>query len=121
MNSAPILILLIHPCWFIDGPALVISWHMTFDHDLKLENMHCWAKGIEIEVHKQIRTEKNAVIKKMKPEALEQGDRFCKRGANLLSLAAYKAIDFHKSIADAHRGEEYTHDYAKVTEKFNKK
>lgn len=39
------------------------------------------------------------------------GDRFCKRDVDLLHLAVYEAINFHKSIANAYRGEEYTQDF----------
>ena len=40
---------------------------------------------------------------------------------DLLHSAAYEAIDFHKSINDAHRGEEHARDYMRVMEKLNKK
>lgn len=51
----------------------------------------------------------------------QSGDRFCRGGVDLLHSAAYDVIDFHKSIANAHRKEEYTYDYTQVMEKLNKK
>lgn len=49
------------------------------------------------------------------------GNRFCKRAIDLLYLAAYKAIDFHKLTANTHRREEYAYDYTQVIKKLNKK
>lgn len=51
----------------------------------------------------------------------ESGDRYHREGVDLLHSAAYQAIEFHKSIADIHRGEEYARDYTRVMEKLNKK
>lgn len=51
----------------------------------------------------------------------ESEDRFHRGDINLLHSAAYKAINFHKFIADTHRREEYARDYTRVMEKLNKK
>ena len=37
--NIPILISLIHPCWFFDGPSKVVSWNMSFDLELDFAQM----------------------------------------------------------------------------------
>lgn len=49
------------------------------------------------------------------------GDRFQRDGANPLQSTAIQSLNFHKSISDAHRAEEYACDYSRVMEKLNKK
>ena len=56
------------------------------------------------------------------PELIcDNGDRFHRGDADLLLATAHQSIDFHKSIEDVHRGEEYARGLAAVTEKFNRK
>ena len=70
--------------------------------------------------------------RKAEPEAKEQsdieeveaeakpGNRYQRRGADLLLSIAHDALDFHKSIADAHRTEEYARDCTRIMGKLNK-
>lgn len=51
----------------------------------------------------------------------EFSDRFCEKSINLLYSAAYKTIDFHKSITNTPRREKYAHNYIWVIKKLNKK
>lgn len=124
-NSIPIAISLIHPRWFIDGPLFVISWRMPLDYGLSFEQMRCLAEGIQDNIHQKLREEEDMQVEVERMEQVKieakSGNRFRRGGVDLLHSAAYEAIDFHKSIADTHRGEEYARDYTRVMEKLNKK
>lgn len=75
----------------------------------------------EVNEVKDSEMEENEKVEEIKMRSENHGNRFRRNGLDLLHSAAYEAIDFHKSIKDAHRGEEYARDYARVTEKFNRK
>lgn len=49
------------------------------------------------------------------------GDRFTRSGLDLLEHTAHQSLDFHKSIQDSHRAEEYARDYSRIMAKLNKK
>lgn len=49
------------------------------------------------------------------------GDRYQWDGKDLLHSAAIHSINFHTSLTDSHRGEEYARDYFQVVEKLNEK
>lgn len=108
-NIIPISISLIHPCWFIDGPSFVIFWHMTLDYSLTHEQMGYLAERIQENLYQKLGEKEDMKLKEK--IGVESGDRLRRRGIDLLHSATYEAIDFHKSIADTHRGEEYARNY----------
>lgn len=125
MHSIPISLSLIHPRWFVDGPSFMISWHMTLSYGLNFEHMRRLAQRIQDNTLQVLKTQEDMQVHPVKfgaPKNLlaQSGDRIC-RGVDLLHSAAYEAIDYHKSITDAHRGEEYARDFRRVLEKPNKK
>ena len=78
--------------------------------------MRCLAEGIQDNIQVE--------LDKLGPPVnipAQSGDRFCRGSVDLLHSVAYEAIDFYKSIANAHRREEYACDYTRVMEKLNKK
>lgn len=120
VGYTPIPISLIHPRWFFNGPFVVLSsWRMTLDYQLNFKDMLNLARaGRTQEEENEVEEPTEISVPKISSET---GDWFCRSGLDLLHSAAYEAIDFHKSIEDAHRGEEYARDYARVMKKFNKK
>lgn len=98
---------------------------MSLDYGLSFEQMRCLAEGIEENAHEKLREKENMQVEVEETEPVKMGagsgDRSNRGGVDLLHSAAYQAIDFHKSIADIHRGEEYARDYIRVMEKLNKK
>lgn len=119
----PIPISLVHPRWLIDGPSFVIFWRMALDYGLSFEQMRSLAEEIQDNIHQKLREEENmqVEVEEMEQVKIKSGDRFCRGGVDFLYSAAYEAIDFHKSIANTHRVEEYARDYTRVMEKLNKK
>lgn len=49
------------------------------------------------------------------------GDRFERGGIDLLEYTAHQSLDFHKTIQDSHRAEEYAQDYSRLMGKLNNK
>ncbi len=47
-------------------------------------------------------------------------DRFTRSGLDLLEHTAHQYLDFHKTIQDSYRAEEYAHDYSRIMAKLNK-
>lgn len=60
-------------------------------------------------------------IKKNMIDLFPFGDRFSRSGLDLLEHTAYQSLDFHKTIQDSHRAEEYARDYSRIMAKLNKK
>lgn len=48
------------------------------------------------------------------------GDRFTRSGLDLLEYTAHQSLDFHKTIQDSHRPEEYPCDYSRIRAKLNR-
>lgn len=46
------------------------------------------------------------------------GDRYQRKGVDLMESALRNAIAFHKSLPDSQRAEEFAKEYAQLTEKF---
>lgn len=49
------------------------------------------------------------------------GNQFQRDGIDLFQSTALQSLDFHKSISDAHRIEEYARNYSRVIKNLNKK
>ena len=96
----PIPISLIHPRWLYDGPDYVANWSMSFDPDLDPSEYA------------------QKVAESNEADNSSRGDRFARRGANLIEASALKAIDLHRSIPQGHRAEEYARGIAKYTERW---
>lgn len=60
-------------------------------------------------------------VEKVEEVEDKSGDKFRRRGVNLLYAAAHQSINFHKSIENKHRGEEFARRFAKMTTKYTKK
>ena len=76
---------------------------------------------LETTVHKEtieIPSDKEEISTLIKPSS---GDRFTRDGVDLLHSTALSSLDFHKSIQNSHRAEEYARDYSRMMEKLNKK
>lgn len=123
-NFIPNPISLIHPRWFIDGSSFVIFWRMTLSYNLSFKQMRYLAEGIQENLQKELREKEDMQIEVEEIELVKigagSGDRYRKGDIDLLHLAAYEAIDFHKSIADIYRREQYACDYIQIMEKLNK-
>lgn len=94
---------------------------MALDYG-SFEQMRSLAEEIQDNIHQKLREEENmqVEVEEMEQVKIKSGDRFCRGGVDFLYSAAYEAIDFHKSIANTHRVEEYARDYIRVMEKLNK-
>lgn len=138
IDQIPIPVSLIHPRWFYKGPPFVICWKMSFDINITVDKMLILAlqteKMLEEDVDLVVEEETNqgnSPPRETTPESgpaphfsiqsSHSGDRFQQDGADLLQSTALQSLDFHKSISDAHRTEEYARDYSRVMEKLNKK
>lgn len=122
----------------LKGPPFVVFWKMSFDLNITVDKM------LVLALHKKetLGEDANLVIEENKnhldspPQETAQesgshphfstqiphsGDRFQRDGTDLLQSTTIQSLDFHKSISDAHRAEEYARDYLRVMEKLNKK
>lgn len=136
VDSIPIPLSLIHPRWFYDGPAFVRFWKMSFNPTLTYQEICHLALFTEAE--EQINQESmsspktpiiieddmvsggDVEIKKDMIDLFPSGDRFSRSGLDLLEHTAYQSLDFHKTIQDSHRAEEYARDYSRIMAKLNK-
>lgn len=133
VDSMAIPISLVHPRWFYKGPPFVVFWKMSFNLSITFDTMLELAAFPEKDLQKypeqlettipdqetiEIPSDNDKVVMLAKPTS---GDRFTRRGVDLLHSTALSSLDFHKSIQDSHRAEEYTCDYSRMMEKLNKK
>ena len=138
IDQVPIPISLIHPRWFYKGPPFVVFWKMSFDLNITVDKMLVLGlrkkETLSEDADLVIEEDKNQLDSSLQETAQESGshphfstqiphsgDWFQRDGADLLQSTAIQSLDFHKSISDAHRAEEYARDYSRVMEKLNKK
>ena len=130
VDVIPIPISLIHPRWFFDGPLFVISWRMSFDPALSFAEMLRKAtatekRGGETDENEEVKEVEEAEeveeVEEFEEVGDKSGDKFRRGGVDLLHAAAHQSIDFHKSIENTHRGEEFARGFAEMTAKYTKK
>ena len=121
----------IHPRWFYYGPAFVRFWKMEFDPTITQEEMVRLASlpddfGQENQDIEPTPPEPTLIQddERKKEDGLKTfsyGDRFERGGIDLLEYTAHQSLDFHKTIQDSHRAEEYARDYSRLMGKLNQK
>ncbi|WP_375467270.1 hypothetical protein [uncultured Nostoc sp.] len=138
VDNIPIPISLIHPRWFYYGPPFVRFWKMRFDPTITQEQMiqlaslpanNLTQESQDIKFNSPEPTlvdddTSNFGYKDWKKDGLNtfpSGDRFERGGIDLLEYTAHQSLDFHKTIQDSHRAEEYARDYSRLIRKLNKK
>ena len=123
VDVIPIPISFIHPRWFFDGPPFVISWRMSFDPALSFTEMLRKAtekRGEEAEENEEVE-EVEEELEEVEEVEDKSGDKFRRAEVDLLHAAAHQSIDFHKSIENKHRGEEFARGFAEMTAQYTKK
>ena len=136
----PIPLSLIHPRWFLDGPAKVApKWKMTFDLNLTFEIMLKTAEGAAMNEELEspylampelddnqadsplsVETNDNADIDP-KSSDFYKGDRYWRNGVDLMEAVAREAIVFYKTLVNSQRAEEFAKKFSFVAEKFTSK
>lgn len=137
----PIPILLIHLRWFFDEPAkVVLSWIMTFDLDLDYYLMMDKSNGQKkvpdkyfLALKKDTSDNEEADVMITGSRSKDQddeggltifhssGDRYQRRGVDLVEAATRSAIAFQKSLPNAQRAEEFAKEFTQLTAKFTLK
>ena len=137
VDYIPMPLYLIHLQWFYDGPAFFRFWKMSFNPALTYQEICHLASFTEaaeqinlesvsfpeepIIIEDDIVSERHLETKKDMIGSFPSSDRFIRSGLDLLEHTAHQSLDFHKTIQDSHRAEEYARDYSRIVAKLNKK
>ena len=131
--NLPIPISLIHPREFFDGPSKVVSWNMSFDLDLDFAQMMYQSQNPdprkESSEPEEIKSLTGSAPLYAVPAAgfvsrdpwtkeTHEGDRYRRKGSDLIEASTLDAVAFQKSLPNSQRAEEFAKEYAELTKEF---